>query len=180
MTQICVSKLAIIVSDNGLSPGQAIFWTNAGILLIGTLRTNFSEIVIEIRIFSFKKMGLKVSSAKWQPFCPGLSVLRKWWWTSCVSPKVPHDSRCPTRAPHGILTVPVRHAKRLPYGPEQCTLGRRMVPVRCDVISFTKLIKSHGAHKLMWPQNRTDNSAFQAKNHTDAGPRLNIRKHVFP
>ena len=34
---ICVNKLAIIGSDNGLSPGrrQAIIWTNAGILLIG-------------------------------------------------------------------------------------------------------------------------------------------------
>ena len=52
---ICVSKLNIIGSDNGLSPGrrQAIIWTNAGILLIGPLGTNFSE--IEINIFSFKK-----------------------------------------------------------------------------------------------------------------------------
>ena len=33
---ICVNKLIIIGSDNGLSPGrrQAIIWTNAGILLI--------------------------------------------------------------------------------------------------------------------------------------------------
>ena len=39
-----------IVSDNGLSPGQrqAIIWTNAGILLIGPLRSNFNEILIEI------------------------------------------------------------------------------------------------------------------------------------
>ena len=77
MTHICVSKQTIIGSDNGLSPGrrQAIIWTNAGILLIGTLGKNFSEILIEIRIFSFKKMGLKVSSAKWHPFCLGLNVL---------------------------------------------------------------------------------------------------------
>ena len=76
VTHICVSKQTIIGSDNGLSPGrrQAIIWTNAGILLIATLGTNFSEILIEIRIFSFKKMGLKVSSAKWWPFCPGLNV----------------------------------------------------------------------------------------------------------
>ena len=34
---ICVSRLTITGSDNGLSPGrrQAIMWTNAGILLIG-------------------------------------------------------------------------------------------------------------------------------------------------
>ena len=37
---------AIIASDNGLSPvrRQAIIWTNAGILLIGSLGTNFSDI----------------------------------------------------------------------------------------------------------------------------------------
>ena len=45
---ICVSKVTIIVSDNGLSPGwrQAFIWTNAGILSIGPLGTNFSEILI--------------------------------------------------------------------------------------------------------------------------------------
>ena len=44
VTLICVSKLTIIGSDNGLSPGrrQAIIWINAGILLIGPLGTNFS------------------------------------------------------------------------------------------------------------------------------------------
>ena len=38
----------IIGSDNGLLPGwcQAIIWTNAGILLIQSLGTNFSEILI--------------------------------------------------------------------------------------------------------------------------------------
>ena len=52
---------------------QAIIWTNAGISLIGTLGTNLSEILIKIRIFSY--MGLKVSSAKWRPFCLVLNVL---------------------------------------------------------------------------------------------------------
>ena len=77
VTHICVSKLTIIGSDNGLSPGrrQAIIWTNAGILLIRTLGTNFSEILSAIHAFSFKKMHLKMSSAKWRPFCLGLNVL---------------------------------------------------------------------------------------------------------
>ena len=44
-------------------------------LLIGPLGTNFSEILIEILTFSFKKMRLKVSSGKWRPFCLGLNVL---------------------------------------------------------------------------------------------------------
>ena len=40
----------IIASENDLSPDQhqAIILTNAGILLIGPLGTNFSEILIEI------------------------------------------------------------------------------------------------------------------------------------
>ena len=77
--QRCVSKLTIIGSDNGLSPDrrQAIIWTNDGLLLIGPLGTNFSEILIEILTFSFKKMRLKVSSAKWQPFCLSLNVLNQ-------------------------------------------------------------------------------------------------------
>ena len=76
VTHICVNKLTIIGSDNGLSPDrrQAIIWTNAGILLIGPLGTNFSEILIAILTFSFKKMHLKVSAKRW-PFCLGLNVL---------------------------------------------------------------------------------------------------------
>ena len=77
VTHICVSKLTIIGSDNGLSPDrrQPIIWTNDGLLLIGPLGTNFSAILIEIQTFSLKKMRLEVSSAKRRPFCLGLNVL---------------------------------------------------------------------------------------------------------
>ena len=77
MTHICVGKLAIISSDNGLSPGrrQAIIWTNAGILLIWPVGTNFSDNLIGIQPFSFKKIYLKMSSGKWRPLCLGLNVL---------------------------------------------------------------------------------------------------------
>ena len=77
VTYICIGKLTIIDSDNGLSPGrrQAIIWTSAGILLIGPLGTNFNEILIGIQTFSFKKMQLKILSAKWHPYCLGLNVL---------------------------------------------------------------------------------------------------------
>ena len=77
VTHMCVSKLTIMGSDNGLSPGwrQAIIWTNVRILLIRTLGTKFSEILGEIPTFLFKKMQLKMSSGKWWPSCLGLNVL---------------------------------------------------------------------------------------------------------
>ena len=53
MTHICIGKLTIIGYNNGLLPcrRQAIIRTNAGILLIGPLGTNFREILIEIYTF---------------------------------------------------------------------------------------------------------------------------------
>ena len=81
VTHICVGNLTIIGSDNGLSPGrrQAIIRTNAVILSIGPLGTNFSEILIKIITFSFKKMRSKVSSGKRRPSCLGLNVLNQFW-----------------------------------------------------------------------------------------------------
>ena len=70
MTHICVDDITTIGSDNGLSPDrrQAIIWTNAEILLIGTLGTKFSEILIGILTSSFKEVRLKMSSGEWRPF----------------------------------------------------------------------------------------------------------------
>ena len=86
VTHICVIKLTIIGSDNGLSPDrrQAVIWTNAGLLWIGPLGTNFSEILIEILTFSFKKMRLKVSSAKRRPFCLGLADMPSHQWNNAI------------------------------------------------------------------------------------------------
>ena len=55
VTHTCIQ--IIIGSDNGMLPGrrQAIIWTNAGILLIGALGTNFSEISLKIQTLSFKQ-----------------------------------------------------------------------------------------------------------------------------
>ena len=77
LTHTCIGKQTTIGSDNGLSPErcQAIICTNARILSIRPLATNFSEILSEIHSFSFWKMHLKMSSAKWRPFCFGLNVL---------------------------------------------------------------------------------------------------------
>ena len=95
-THRCVSKLTIIGSYNGLSPGQrqAIAWTNDGVLLIAPLGTNFSEIVSKIHTFSLKKMHLKTSSAKWRPFCLGLNVLQnnRAYVLGCIMYQ--HESGC--------------------------------------------------------------------------------------
>ena len=74
VTHICVSKLTIIGSDNGLSPDrrQAIIRTNAGISLIRVFRETSSGIYT----FSLRKMHLIMSSAKRLQCCLGISVLR--------------------------------------------------------------------------------------------------------
>ena len=74
VTHICINKLTSIGS--GLSPGwhQAIIWTIVGILLIGLLGTNFSEILIKMYTFLFRKMHLEMSSGKWQLFCLSLTT----------------------------------------------------------------------------------------------------------
>ena len=85
VTHICVSELTIIGSDNGLPPGrcQAIIWTNDDILLIGPLGTNFNEILFGIQTFLFNKMHLKLSPAKWRPFCLGINVLKESYDNFC-------------------------------------------------------------------------------------------------
>ena len=62
-----------IGSDNGFAPirRQAIIQTNAELLLIGPSGTNVSEILIKMQNFSFMKMHLKISSAKWRHFVQG-------------------------------------------------------------------------------------------------------------
>ena len=92
---ICVGSLTIIGSDNGLSPGrrQAITWTNVGILLIGPLGTNLSEMLIEIHTFSFKRIHLKMSSGKWRPFCLGLNVLMSCYFRSVAMEWLPFGSK---------------------------------------------------------------------------------------
>ena len=78
LNHICVTKLTTIGSDNSLSPGrrQAIIWTSAGILLIWHQGTNLNEMLIKFHTFSFKKMPLKMPSAKRRPSCLCLNVLK--------------------------------------------------------------------------------------------------------
>ena len=71
-------SLAITGLDNDLWPGQqqAIIWTNVGILYLDPKEQTYFIFIIEIYTFSFKKMHLKLSSAKWLPFCLSLNVLK--------------------------------------------------------------------------------------------------------
>ena len=78
---------------------QAIIWTNAGILLTGPLGTNFNDILIWIQTFSFKRMHLKVSYAKWRPFCLGLNVLKIGHWDSS------HSIGCQVDMPYWIWWI---------------------------------------------------------------------------
>ena len=84
---ICISKLTNIDSYYGLLPGQcqAIIWTNAGVLLIRIVGTNFSEILSKIQTFSFKTMHLKLLSGKWWPFCLSVNVLSVCGSDGCIS-----------------------------------------------------------------------------------------------
>ena len=120
MIHICISKLTIVGSDNGLSPGrrQAIIWTNAGILLIGPLGTNFDDILIKIYIFSFQKMHLKMSSGNWQPHCLGLNVLIHWAGTKWLTLKVKFNSNLP----HFELVCTITHH---PFKPGSPNLDQR-------------------------------------------------------
>ena len=77
----------IIGSVNGLWPirHQAITWTNATLLSIESLGTNFNEICTGILPFSFKKCNWKCRLPKWLPFCPeGLvnQQIKRWVYMS--------------------------------------------------------------------------------------------------
>ena len=70
VAHICVSKLSLVQI---MACRMAA--ASDSLLSIGTSRINNREIVIEFQTFSFKKMHLKISSAKWRLSCLGLNVL---------------------------------------------------------------------------------------------------------
>ena len=97
VTHTWVGKLPIVGSDNGLSPSRR--QANARIKLFGPLGTHFSEILIAIDKFAFKKMLLKISSGTWRPFCHDLSVLIQtkrpslWWHLLQARSTKPHHGK---------------------------------------------------------------------------------------
>ena len=143
MTHICVSKLNIIGSDNGLWPGrhQAIIWTNARMLLIGPLGKHGSEMLIEIHTSSFKKMHVQMSSVKRRPLCPGLNVLNHWGQAPLLSNRISviHGSRinyeticCPQFCTYSYQICVMWEGQALPhdtnFGNSRCEIvGRRVI-----------------------------------------------------
>ena len=84
---------------------QAITWTNAVLLSIGLLGTNFSEMWIGIMSFSFKKMHLKMLSAKMA------AILSRGRWVKeismCMRSNTGQSSTCVPHLFHAILCYSV-------------------------------------------------------------------------
>ena len=87
VTHICVNKITIIGSDNGLSPGrrQAIIWTIAGILLIEPRGTSFNRnSIIFIHENEFESVVCEMAAILFRPQCVKalpvgtISVTGKW------------------------------------------------------------------------------------------------------
>ena len=96
------AKTCLLVGAKPLSELMLLYWKNLSInlliMLIWHLGTNFSEILIEMFISSFKKLYLNVSSAKYRPFCVRLNVLRR--WPPCVNSRQEHF---PSRGRYGLF-----------------------------------------------------------------------------
>ena len=92
---ICVSKLTIIGSDNGLSPDrrQAITWNSAGILFVGHLWTNFDRnLYIFVQENAFESVVWKMAAILCRPQCVkwqyALSCVASRWWLSIMKPHI--------------------------------------------------------------------------------------------
>ena len=87
MMHICIGKLIIIGSDNGLSPGrhQAIIWTNTGILLIGLWGQTPVKFKSKFKYFHWKTRqiwGIWKLRPAYSPETPNLGQNR-WCFVPC-------------------------------------------------------------------------------------------------
>ena len=121
VTHICVGKLNIIASDNGLSPGrrQAIIWTNAGILLIEPLGTKFNEFFYRNSYIFIHENALE------NVVCEAASLLSR---PQCVNVRFTNtdDARAVQPWPCDPKTFSV--ASKLRRGIPRCKIDRRF----CD------------------------------------------------
>ena len=132
---ICVGELTTIGPENGMAPSrrQAIIILSKPMLEYCWLATKYSEILIKNYILSFKKVHLKIASAKWRPICLGQHTIR------LEGPYVVASSS-DTTLPHYIL---VDHLILLSKGCRvnmvECLVFRRE-----SISAFASTIFSHG------------------------------------
>ena len=141
LVHIYVSNLTIISSDNGLLPGrcQAIIGTNTGIWLIGPLEINTNEILIEINSFSFKKMHLKISSAKRRVFLLDPNVLR-----ANMIPEWHKAQQNPVHIVIHLQTACMLYKQFLLFAVHILKLHESLFPVHMFInVGFPRLINTH-------------------------------------
>ena len=138
MTHICISKLTIIGSNNGLSPDrrQAITWINDGLSLITPLGTNFSEIWSEIHTFHSRECILETV------VCEMASILSR---PQCVELLHVFSHLCPNFSgdlPHPH--VKSAHAWSVVYACNRCSWPK----VKNDIFSKSMLAKYSRWHQI--------------------------------
>ena len=92
MAHICVNKLDVIGSSNGLSPvrRQAVVWINDDLLLIGPLEIIFGEIAIKITSTFIQEDAFENVVCETGLFCFGLIVFQACKFTALYGVLVPH------------------------------------------------------------------------------------------
>ena len=158
MTHICVSKIIIIGSDNGLSP---VAWLVPSHCLNQCCIVNWTlgnKLQLNLnRNLAFKKMYSKMSSGKRRPFCLGLNVLSRpesdYVGYICIARLacVLNTQNTPDSKVHGANMGPT-WGRQDPGGPhELCYLGRGDVRIR-NGIWFCRQRRGLAVVLMWWRQ----------------------------
>ena len=115
------------------------YWNQCWVIVNWTLSTNFNEIWIEIQHFSFMKMHLKISSAKWRPFCPGSEELMLRMSPLLTSLLVPPRH---VRTLTGFSPWPIEDALRQIL-PSSCLICKTSIGPWCNPLYMAYLILAH-------------------------------------
>ena len=145
MTHLCGFNPNTIGSDNGLAASgrQVIIWTNVGILLIGHLGTNFSEILIEIGTFFIHYNNVIMSAMASQII--SLTIIYSTVYSGADQRK--HQSSVSLAFVWGIHPWPVN-------SPHKGPVTRKMFPFDDVIISRKCIWKYHlenGGHFVSAP-----------------------------
>ena len=135
---------------------RTIVWTNNGLWPIGPWKQNCHGIWIKIQIISHRKMNLKMSSAKWQPFCFGHNLII---YTSYLTLQASYDVSMEC-----YQTSNVRHTKSQNLNVSHLIFVHLVKP---GVKLTTSVCETTSAHQLLpmlvilWPMLRQN---FMYKN----------------